>query len=70
MGKKLYMNSIRRFDRYFGNLVKKLNLDEVNLIFYCDHGMSYGRFINVPQGKEIERIVGKTCKHIFIPIYI
>jgi len=71
MGKKLYMNSIRRFDRYFGNLVKKLNLNEINLIFYCDHGMSYGRFINVPQGKEIERIVGNNLQAYIHPhIYL
>jgi hypothetical protein len=62
MGPKLYEASIRRFDRYFGNLVKKLNLDEVNLIFYCDHGMSFGRFINIPQGKEIKRIVGNNLQ--------
>ena len=65
MGPKLYEASIRRFDRYFGNLVKKLNLDEVNLIVYCDHGMSFGRFINADQGKEIERIVGDDLK-VFI----
>ncbi len=65
MGPKLYEASIRRFDRYFGNLVKKLNLDEINLIFYCDHGMSFGRFINADQGKEIERIVGDDLK-VFI----
>jgi len=64
-GPKLYEASIRRFDRYFGNLVKKLNLDEVNLIVYCDHGMSFGRFINVEQGSEIERIVGDDLK-VFI----
>jgi len=62
MGPKLYEASIRRFDRYFGNLVKKLNLDEVNLIVYCDHGMSFGRFINTEQGSEIERIVGNDLK--------
>lgn len=65
MGPKLYEASIRRFDRYFGNLVKKLNLDEVNLIFYCDHGMSFGRFVNADQGKEVERIVGDDLK-VFI----
>jgi hypothetical protein len=65
MGPKLYEASIRRFDRYFGNLVKRLNLDEVNLIFYCDHGMTFGRFINAEQGKEIERIVGNNLK-VFI----
>lgn len=62
MGPKLYEASIRRFDRYFGNLVKKLNLDEVNLVIYCDHGMSFGRFINANQGKEIKRIVGNDLK--------
>ena len=62
LGKRLYLSSIKRFDRYFGNLVKKLNLNEVNLIVYCDHGMSYGRFINVPQGEEIERIVGNNLQ--------
>ena len=71
MGKRLYMNSIRRFDRYFGNLLKKLNLDEVNIIFYCDHGMSYGRFINAPQGEEIERIVGNNLQAYIHPhIYL
>jgi len=65
MGPKLYEASIRRFDCYFGNLVKKLNLDEVNIILYCDHGMSFGRFINADQGKEIERIVGNDLK-VFI----
>ncbi|GAF88149.1 unnamed protein product, partial [marine sediment metagenome] len=65
MGPKLYEASIRRFDRYFGNLVKKLNLDEVNLILYCDHGMSFGRFINADQGKEIERIAGDDLE-VFI----
>jgi hypothetical protein len=62
---ELYEASIRRFDRYFGHLVKKLNLDEINLIFYCDHGMSFGRFINAEQGSEIERIVGDELK-VFI----
>ncbi len=35
MGPKLYEASIRRFDRYFGNLVKKLNLDEFIAIMAC-----------------------------------
>jgi len=65
MGPKLYEASIRRFDRYFGNLVKKLNLDELNLIIYCDHGMSFGKFINAEQGSEIKRIVGDELK-VFI----
>jgi len=65
MGPKLYEASIRRFDRYFGNLVKKLNLDELNLIVYCDHGMSFGRFLDAERGSEIKRIVGDELK-VFI----
>ncbi|MDD5016132.1 MAG: alkaline phosphatase family protein, partial [Atribacterota bacterium] len=71
MGERLYLNSIKRFDRYFGHLMKKLNLDETNVIVYCDHGMSYGRFINVPQGEEIERIVGDNLRAYIHPsIYL
>ncbi|MBE3036132.1 MAG: alkaline phosphatase family protein, partial [Candidatus Atribacteria bacterium] len=71
MGKRLYLSSIKRFDHYFGNLIKKLNLDETNLIVYCDHGMSYGRFINVPQGEDIERIVGNNLQAYIHPhIYL
>jgi hypothetical protein len=71
LGERLYLSSIKRFDRYFGNLVKKINLNEVNLIVYCDHGMSYGRFINVPQGEEIERIVGNNLRAYIHPsIYL
>jgi len=71
MGERLYLSSIRRFDRYFGHLMKKLNLDETNIIVYCDHGMSWGRFINVPQGEEIERIVGNNLRvYIHPSIYL
>ena len=58
MGPELYKASILRFDNYFGALVKRLNLDELNVIIYCDHGMSFGRHINAHQETEIERIVG------------
>ena len=67
MGPKLYEASIRRFDRYFGNLVKRLNFDELNIIIYCDHGMSFGRFINADPVKEIERIVGNNLKFFIRP---
>ena len=67
MGPKLYDASIRRFDRYFGALIKRLNFDELNIIIYCDHGMSFGRFINVDQVEEIERIVGSNLKVFLRP---
>lgn len=67
LGQRLYQASIRRFDRYFGNLVKKLNLNEVNLIVYSDHGMSFGDFTVIDQGKEIKRIVGNNLRVFLHP---
>ncbi len=64
---RLYEASIRRFDRYFGNLVKKLNLNEVNIILYCDHGMSFGDFAVINQKKEIKRIVGNDLLLFIYP---
>jgi len=59
-GEDLYLSSIKRFDRYFGNLVQRLNLDEINLIIYCDHGMSFGQFVDTPQGEQIKRVAGSN----------
>jgi len=71
MGQDLYKASIRRFDRYFGSLLKRLNLDELNLILYCDHGMSFGDFTIINQTKEIKRIVGDNIQAFFYPnLYI
>jgi len=71
MGQRLHKASICRFDRYFGQLIKRLNLDEVNLILYCDHGMSFGDFTIVNQGKEIKRIVGDNLQAFLYPnLYI
>jgi len=67
MGPKLYEASIRRFDRYFGNLIKRLNFDELNIIIYCDHGMSFGDFIVINQEKEIKRIVGNNLQVFLYP---
>ena len=67
MGQKLRNASIYRFDRYFGRLIKRLNLDEVNLIIYSDHGMSFGDFTIVNQNKEIKRIVGNDLKAFLHP---
>ena len=57
-GKQAQEASMRRFDRYFGKLIKRLNLDEINIILYSDHGMSFGDFTILNQKKEIKRIVG------------
>jgi hypothetical protein len=67
MGQKLRNTSIRRFDRYFGRLIKRLNLDEINLIIYSDHGMSFGDFVIINQGKEIKRIAGNNLQAFLYP---
>ena len=51
-----------------GRLIKRLNMDEVNLIIYSDHGMSFGRFIDPPQEKEIKRIIGSSLRLYAHPI--
>jgi hypothetical protein len=67
-GEDKYLGSYKRFDSYIGRLVKKLDMDEVNLIIYSDHGMSFGRFIEPPQGEEIKRIIGDALRIYVHPI--
>ncbi len=67
-GEEQYLASYKRFDSYMGRLIKRLNMDEVNLIIYSDHGMSFGRFINPPQEKEIKRIIGDELRAYVHPI--
>jgi len=70
-GEDLYLSSFKRFDRYFGELVSRLDLEEINLIIYCDHGMSFGEFVDTPQRKEIKRIVGNNLRAYIHPnIYL
>lgn len=66
-GEKIYLNSIRRFDRYLGRLVKRLNLDEVNLILYCDHGMALDNEIVIDHVPEINRVLGDGLESFFFP---
>jgi hypothetical protein len=61
-GEKPYLASYKKFDSYMDRLIKRLDMDGVNLIIYSDHGMSFGRFIDSPQEKEIKRIIGDGLK--------
>jgi len=70
-GERPYLESYKKFDKYLGKLVKNLDFDKENLIIYSDHGMSFGEFINIPQAKEIKRIIGDGLKvyvhpHIYL----
>jgi len=67
-GEEQYLASFKRFDSYMGRLIKRLNMEEVNLIIYSDHGMSFGRFIDPPQEEEIKRIVGDALRAYAHPV--
>ncbi len=71
IGEKTYIDSIKRFDHYFGRLVERLNLEEVNLILYCDHGMSFKNEIYINHVSEIKRVVGEELAAFLYPnIYL
>jgi hypothetical protein len=54
-GEKEYLNAFRDFDRQFGRLMRRLD-DNVNVIVYSDHGMTFG------QGVEISPIIEDMLK--------
>ena len=71
LNEKIYLNSIRRFDRYFGKLVKMLNTEDVNIIIYCDHGMSFNNKIYINHVPLIKKIVGEGLRaHLFPNVYL
>ncbi|MDY0383006.1 MAG: alkaline phosphatase family protein, partial [Atribacterota bacterium] len=67
LNEKIYLNSIRRFDRYFGRLVKNLNIDEVNIIIYSDHGMSFDNEIYINHVPLIKNVVGDGLRAFLFP---
>ncbi|MFW6134943.1 MAG: alkaline phosphatase family protein [Elusimicrobiota bacterium] len=70
LSRKKHFESVRRFDRYFGNLVKRLK-EEVNFILYSDHGMCFDNPTRIYQDKELKRIVEKDLVSFIYPnIYI
>lgn len=71
LSREKHFESVRRFDRYFGNLVKRLKEEEVNFILYSDHGMCFDNPVRIYQDKELKRIVGKDLLSFIYPnIYI
>lgn len=54
-GEEAYINELREFDRQFGRLAKRLD-DDVNVIIYSDHGMTFGEGIEIDG--TIEDLVG------------
>jgi hypothetical protein len=54
-GKEAYIRQIAEFDRQFGRLVKRLD-DDVNVVIYSDHGMTFGKGVEVEP--IIEELIG------------
>ncbi len=54
-GEEEYRIQLREFDRQIGKLMKKIS-DDVNVVIYSDHGMTFGE--GVPLDEDIDRIVG------------
>ena len=67
LNEKTYLSSIRRFDRYFGKLVKRLNIEEVNIVIYCDHGMSFNNEIYINHVPVIKKVVGEGLRTFLFP---
>ncbi len=67
LGEKIYLNSIKRFDRYFGRLIKRLDLENINLILYCDHGMSFNNETYIDHVSEIKGVIGEKLQAFFFP---
>ncbi len=58
-GQKAQLENLKRFDSYFGDMVERLgDIDDLNIILYGDHGMSYGDVIHVPTPDEAEAAAG------------
>ncbi len=67
LNRDYHLDSIRRFDRYFGHLVRQLDIEEVNFILYCDHGMCFDNPIIIEQDYDIREIVGDDFSAFIFP---
>lgn len=54
-GEESYKNEMAIFDKHFGRLAKRVD-DDVNIIIYSDHGMSFGNGIQLDD--KIEELMG------------
>ncbi len=59
-GVEKHLDSIKRFDRYFGYLVDRIDLEQVNIILYVDHGMTFGESETLHYSEFIEEVVGEN----------
>lgn len=51
-----YMKEFEKFDRQFGKLIERLD-DDVNVIIYSDHGMTFGKGIDI--FSDVKELLGR-----------
>lgn len=58
-GEEAYRSEMATFDYHFGRLVKRVD-DDINIIIYSDHGMTFGEGIEI--SAEINELIGDEKK--------
>jgi hypothetical protein len=54
-GEEAYIKELAEFDRQFGKLIKRLD-DDVNVVIYSDHGMTFGEGVEIEE--KVEELIG------------
>ena len=55
-GEERYLSEYKRFDEKFGKLIERLD-DDVNVIIYSDHGMTFGE--GIEESDELHNLLGE-----------
>ena len=66
MGEDQHARSLERFDAYLGRLLARLDCDDLNLILYTDHGLTFTREA-VDLEAILEERVGDARRHFAYP---
>ncbi len=66
LGEEAHRRSLERFDAYLGRLLPSLDLEQLNLILYADHGMTFARDMVAFEPLLVERI-GVERRHFVYP---
>ncbi|NLJ80186.1 MAG: hypothetical protein GX335_04080 [Firmicutes bacterium] len=74
-GKGAHSAALHRFDHYFGKLAASTDLSGINVILYCDHGLTFPadgskktdpKYI-VPFNKAVTKLLGKELYKAYYP---
>jgi hypothetical protein len=64
-GKEAYLKEFAKFDKYFGKLMKRID-DDVNIIIYSDHGMTFDEGIAIDS--EVKELVATDLNVYSYPV--